>query len=123
LELELQSMAPSSVRIYTTDNRRFQMHPDILSTSMIIPPMQIEPDGRVRAMPIYEGTVGSLLEEPLEVLWQRAMERWDDPWVIEVLRPALTSESWAAATRKIDLRFGSEEDRVRIGRRPLYAKK
>lgn len=120
LAAELQSLAPSSVEVSTTDNRKFQLHPDLLAGGMDVPPMQVEPDGRVRAMPIYEGTVGSLLEEPLPVLWERAIDRWSDPFVVEALTPATTFQAWAEATRRIDLRFGSAEDRTRLARRPPY---
>jgi MoaA/NifB/PqqE/SkfB family radical SAM enzyme len=120
IQEELQSLAPSAVTVSTSDNRKFQMHPDLLSEGMDIPPLQVEPDGSVRAMPIYEGTIGSLLEEPLTVLWERAMERWSDPFVIRVLRPAHDFQEWAEATRQIDLRFGTSADLDRIRRRPLY---
>ena len=120
LAAELQAVAPSSIALSTSDNRRFQLHPHLLAGGMDIPPLQIEPDGMVRAMPIYEGTVGSLLEEPLPVLWERAIERWSDPSVVEALTPATTMARWADATRRIDLQFGSTLDRARIGRRPAY---
>jgi len=119
---ELQSLAPPSVTIHTTDNRMFQLHPDLLAAGMDIPPMQVEPDGKVRAMPIYEGTVGSLLSESVSVLWERAMERWSDPFVVETLRPAITGKQWAEATRRIDHRFGSAQDTARIARRPTYTR-
>lgn len=122
LARELQALAPASVAVSTSDNRRFQMHPELLAAGMDLPPLQIEPDGRVRAMPIYEGTVGSLLEEPLAALWARAVERWSDPFVVEALTPATTMQGWAEATRRIDQRFGTASDLARIGRRPAYAR-
>lgn len=116
----LQSLAPPWIDVSTTDNRRFQMHPAFLASSGI-PPLQIEPDGAVRAMPIYEGTVGSLLKEPLSTLWARAIERWTDPRVVGALTSGLSVSAWAAATRQIDLEFGTQLDRERIMRRPVYA--
>ncbi len=98
----------------------FQMHPDRLAAGEV-PAMQVEPDGRVRAMPVYEGTVGSLLEESPLVLWERAVARWGDPLVASLLREATTMAGWASATREIDLRFGSPADRARIACRPAYA--
>lgn len=115
----LRSVAPPSVEVSVTDIRRFQMHPDLMA-SFDIPPIQIEPDGNARAMPIYEGTVGSLLHDPLAQLWERAIERWSDPFVMGTLRQADSPQGWAAATRRIDLRFGSSDDRIRIARRPPY---
>jgi MoaA/NifB/PqqE/SkfB family radical SAM enzyme len=117
--LELQARAPETVQVVASDNGMFQMHPDRLAAGEI-PAMQVEPDGRVRAMPIYEGTVGSLLEEDAMVLWERAVQRWSDPWVSELLRSSSSMDAWAEATRRIDHRFGSDDDRVRIARRPAY---
>ena len=120
LAQKLQSLAPDTIEVTTTDNRVLQMHPDFLAAGMSIPVMQIEPDGMVRAMPIYEGTVGSLLTESPGVLWERAVKRWSDPFVIDALTPARTMTAWAEATRRIDQYFGSAEDRARISRRPPY---
>jgi len=117
---ELQSLVPASIEVETLDNRELQMHPDLLATGIYVPEMQVEPDGMVRAMPIYEGTVGSLLTESPVVLWERAVQRWSDPFVIETLTPARTMKAWAEAARRIDRHFGSAEDRARITRRPLY---
>ena len=116
---ELQRLAPATVEVRTSDNGMFQMHPDRLAAGEI-PAMQVEPDGRVRAMPVYEGTVGSLLEDDPRVLWERAVQRWSDPFVTDLLRSAPNMEAWAEATRRIDLRFGSDADRARIRRRPAY---
>ena len=122
LAAELQALAPSSIMVSTTDNRRTQLHPDVLAAGGDLPPLQVEPDGRVRAMPLYEGTVGNLLEEPLTTLWERAIERWSDPFVVETLRPARTMKAWAEATRRLDQRFGSADDLARIARRPRYTR-
>jgi MoaA/NifB/PqqE/SkfB family radical SAM enzyme len=120
LAAELQALVPPSIVVSTTDNRRTQLHPDVLAASGDLPPLQVEPDGLVRAMPLYEGTVGSLLKEPLAVLWERAIERWSDPFVVETLRPATTMRAWAEATRSLDQRFASADDLARIARRPPY---
>ena len=116
---DLQARTAPSVGVYTSDNGMFQMHPDRLAAGEI-PAMQVEPDGRVRAMPVYEGTVGSLLEEDPQTLWERAVERWQDPFVTGLIRAATTPELRADATRRLDLRFGSPADRIRIERRPAY---
>lgn len=120
LAAELQALVLASIEVTTTDNRRTQLHPDVLAAGGDLPPLQVEPDGLVRAMPLYEGTVGSLLEEPLAVLWERAIERWSDPFVVATLRSATTMKTWAEATRRLDQRFGSANDLVRIARRPPY---
>ena len=118
-QARLQADAPASLGVYTSDNGMFQMHPDRLAAGEI-PAMQVEPDGRVRAMPVYEGTVGSLLEEDPQVLWERAVSRWHDPIVESLLRSAATPQEWAHATRVLDHRFGSDADRARMARRPAY---
>jgi organic radical activating enzyme len=116
LARELQSLAPASIEVRTSDNRGPLMHPSHFAE------MQVEPDGMVRAMPIFEGTVGSLLAEPPLVIWKRAVERWNDPFVVETLAPARTMKAWADAVRRIDRHFGSTEDRARIARRPVYTR-
>ncbi|MEV0644279.1 radical SAM protein [Phytomonospora sp. NPDC050363] len=116
----LSGLAPSTVDVQTTGNRELQMHPDLIADGMVFPAMQVEPDGEVRAMPIYEGTVGNLLREPAPELWKRSVERWSDPFVTAALAGARTWPQWAEATRKIDEHFGTEEVRARIGARPAY---
>jgi hypothetical protein len=115
----LRSLAPSQVRVTTTDNRVLQMHPD-MTRRFGFPLMQVEPDGEVRAMPAYEGTVGNLLTEDPAVLWERAVARRRDPFVVETLSSVRSMRDWAEATRRIDYHFGSDEVRRRIDRRPAY---
>jgi MoaA/NifB/PqqE/SkfB family radical SAM enzyme len=122
LERELQSLAPTTVEVETDDNQRLQMRPDLLAEGIGLPALHIEPDGLVRALCAYEGTVGNLLLEEPAVLWERAMERLNDPFVIEALTPVRTMKEWAAATRRIDEHFGSPEVRARIARQPLYTR-
>ncbi|XUL92032.1 radical SAM protein [Streptomyces galilaeus] len=118
LTARLTAAAPGSVHVFTTDNMMAMMHPDRIAHGNDALVMQVEPDGEVRAMSIYEGTVGSLLDEPPLVLWERAVARWRDPFVVETLMPVRTMRQWAEAARRIDYRFGSEEVRARIDRRP-----
>ncbi|GII54293.1 hypothetical protein Pth03_26820 [Planotetraspora thailandica] len=115
----LRSLAPRSVRVTTSDNLILMMHPNFLRRHGF-PLLQVEPDGEVRAMPIYEGTVGSLLTEDAGTLWKRAVERWSDPLVVEALSAVRSMEDWAEATRRIDYHFGTDDVRRRIDRRPLY---
>ncbi|MEU1881045.1 radical SAM protein [Streptosporangium sp. NPDC020072] len=116
----LVSAAPPSVRVSASDNVILQMRPAFVEQGFVIPLMQVEPDGKVRAMPIYEGTVGSLLTEEPAVLWRRAVARWSDPFVAEALSSARSMGDWAEATRRIDRHFGSQEVLLRIDRRPAY---
>jgi MoaA/NifB/PqqE/SkfB family radical SAM enzyme len=116
----LQALAPPTVKITTTDNLALQMHPDLIRDGVFAPILQIEPDGLVRAMAAYEGTVGSVLTDAPAELWQRAVQRWHHPFVVETLKPVRTMKQWAEATRLIDHRFASESDRRRIDRRPAY---
>jgi len=120
LVARLRSLAPNSIEIRTSTNRELQMHPDDIAATPDFRPLQVEPDGQVRAMPIYEGTVGSLLVEDPAVLWNRAQARWHDPFVVDTLRPARTMAEWAAAARRIDQHFGSAESRTRIAQRPAF---
>jgi MoaA/NifB/PqqE/SkfB family radical SAM enzyme len=117
----LRELAPASVTVTTTDNRALQMHPDLIARGVVFPAMQVEPDGAVRAMPMYEGTVGSLLDEPAEELWARSVARWSDPFVTETLRGIQTMSDWAGAARRLDYHFGSAQVRHRIDRRPAFA--
>jgi uncharacterized Fe-S cluster-containing radical SAM superfamily protein len=115
----LRSLVPPSVYVSATDNRLLQYRPDRVAAGTL-PAMQVEPDGRVRAMAIYEGTVGSLLTEDPMTLWERSMARLADPVVVETLSPVRTMRQWAEATRRLDRHFGTGDDRDRIDRRPEF---
>ncbi|MFC5750871.1 radical SAM protein [Actinomadura rugatobispora] len=117
----LQSKAPSSVEVSTTDNHLEMLHPDHVRDGIAPLTLVVEPDGEVRGMPTYEGTVGNLLDEPAYVLWERSVARWTDPFVTETLEPVRTMAQWAAAARRIDYHFGSAEVQARIDRRPAFA--
>lgn len=116
----LQALAPRVEELQVTDNFGLQMHPeDVKAGRAASGVMHVEPDGQVRSMAIYEGTVGSLLEEDPEVLWRRAQERHLHPFVTQALSSARTMKEWAAAAQKIDLYFCSETERPRIARRTV----
>lgn len=116
----LQELAPPSVRVSCHDNLNLRMSPAQIAANADYLVLVVEADGEVRAMPIYEGTVGNLLTEPGEVLWERAVARWSDPLVTEVLSAIRTMADWAAAARKLDYHFGAERERLRIDRRPAF---
>ena len=120
LEARLRQLVPPSVQVTVTDNLELRMDPDYVAAHPDFRPLQVEPDGQVRAMPIYEGTVGSLLDEPAAVLWQRAVRRWSDEFVVRTLAPVQTVRQWAEATRALDHHFGAAEVRARIARRPAF---
>ncbi|MFE5869487.1 radical SAM protein [Streptomyces roseifaciens] len=115
----LRDLAPASVSVFTTDNFNLVMNPERVARRVDTPVMQVEPDGRVRGIPVYEGTVGSLLEEPAALLWQRTLDRLKDPFVVETLSSVHSMQTWAEAVRRMDLRFGSPEDLARIARRSV----
>lgn len=76
--------------------------------------LQIEADGGVRSMPIYEGVVGNLLHDSPDVLWQRVLESRRHPLARRVLSSICTMGDWAAAAREIDWHFASDEGKRRI---------
>ncbi|QDQ09495.1 radical SAM protein [Streptomyces spectabilis] len=115
----LRELAPSSVAVCTTDNFNLAMTPKRVALGIDTQVMQVEPDGRVRGIPVYEGTVGSLLEEPAAVLWERALARLRDPFVVETLSTVDSMRTWAEAVRRMDRRFGSADDIARFDRRAV----
>jgi MoaA/NifB/PqqE/SkfB family radical SAM enzyme len=117
----LRSLAPPGISLGCDDNRALRMHPDMVDRGEAnTGVMQVEPDGGVRGMAIYEGTVGNLLHEPADELWARVLARPHDPFVRTTLATANTMAGWAEATRRIDYHFGSDAVRTRIDRRPEY---
>jgi len=121
LPARLQSLAPASVDIACTNNAVMMWTPAQLAAGQYFQAIVVEPDGAVRAMPNYEGVVGNLLDEPVESLWRKAIERWSDPFVVETLSPVTTMSNWAVATRAIDYHFGTDQVRARIDRRPEFS--
>ena len=115
----LRALAPGSVHIDVETNLGIRMLPSARDTTGF-ETMFVEPDGEVRGLTVYEGTVGSLLREPASVLWERCRQRWDDPVVVEALGSVRTMRDWAVAARRIDYHFGSPEVRARIDARPEY---
>ncbi|GHF59206.1 radical SAM/SPASM domain-containing protein [Streptomyces mashuensis] len=115
----LRELAPEGVRVHTTDNQNLVMRPDRFARGVDSLVMQIEPDGDVRALPVYEGTVGNILQESPLDLWHRGVSRLSDPFVVETLSAVRTMQDWAEAVRRLDYRFGSAEVRSRIDRRSV----
>jgi pyruvate-formate lyase-activating enzyme len=115
---DLRSVTPPGVELLPQNG--LSAHPQLAGGVPETTFMELEPDGSVRAMPIYEGTVGNILTEPGEVLWERALERRSDPFVLETFAAVRTMKDWAAAVRRIDHHFGTTEVRDRIDRRPEF---
>jgi MoaA/NifB/PqqE/SkfB family radical SAM enzyme len=116
----LQAQVPRSVTVTCDDYLDFRMDPGRDPDNGVNQAMFVEPGGEVRAMPMYEGTVGNLRDEPGSLLWSRCIARRSDPFVLETLSSVETTEDWAAAVRWIDRHFGTDDDRSRIDRRPEY---
>jgi sulfatase maturation enzyme AslB (radical SAM superfamily) len=117
----LKALAPAGVRVIAGDNFRHLVSPErIASGEAFTNVLQIEPDGQVRGIPTHEGTVGSILEEPVEVLWRRVEARHLDPFVARELSSVRNMKDWAAAARNIDRHFASHADLMRISRRAKY---
>ncbi|WP_163511525.1 radical SAM protein [Fodinicola acaciae] len=115
----LRSIAPPTVHVATADHR--SAHPYLSPQTPVPAFMEIEPDGGVRSFPYYEGIVGNILAEPGDVLWQKALARARDPFVLEAFSSVRTIRDWAAAVRRIDYHFGSAQVRARIDGRPEFS--
>ena len=105
----------SAVDISVTDVRYFLPQPGVSTVDLDI--LQIEPDGGLRAFPIYEAKVGNVLHEPLDVLWPRVRAWRADPFVLEQMESVRTMADWASTTRILDRRYGSPDDQERISQR------
>ena len=119
----LRAILPRTVRqVRINDNFELSMDPDRLARGEGLPDLfHVEADGSVRTMAIYEGTVGNILHEPPEVLWQRVIERRRHPLPLRVLRSLRGLDDWAAAARAIDRELASPENRARIEQRARAA--
>jgi MoaA/NifB/PqqE/SkfB family radical SAM enzyme len=99
----LAALARRDVVVRVYDNAGFLMQSRQISAGRANDDLaKIEADGRLRAMDIYEGTVGSVLEEPFSVLWARACARHREGFVRMQLDSVRSMIDWAAATRAID---------------------
>ncbi|MCF3172863.1 radical SAM protein [Streptomyces sioyaensis] len=114
-ETMLASYAKSGADISVTDARLFlPTSPQSVEGETIA---HIEANGQLRAVTNYEAKVGSVLEEPLEVLWSRALDWRNDPFVAQQRNSIRNLNDWARVTRLLDRRYGSAVDKLRIARR------
>jgi hypothetical protein len=116
----LRKLAPETVTVTITGNGASPAYPDVAGQGTALRAMPVEPDGVVRAMAVYEGAGGILLEEPAAELWARSVATWADPFVTETLGRVRTVNDWAEAARQLDHHLGAARVRARIGRRPPY---
>lgn len=114
-EPELTSRANNGIEVSVTDVRSFlPTSPLSLDGEGIA---QIEPDGELRAFACYEAKVGNVLDEPIDVLWSRALAWRASPFVREQTNSIHSLTDWARVTRILDRRYGSEADKARIAQR------
>jgi sulfatase maturation enzyme AslB (radical SAM superfamily) len=118
-ETDLAAGSLSAARVSVTDARYFLPSSPLWRASAGI--AHLEPDGAFRAFTNYEAKIGNILEEPVPVLWERALAWRADPFVAEQFRSIRTVADWARASRALDRQFGSESDRARIARRGRYS--
>ncbi|MBF9233378.1 radical SAM protein [Microvirga alba] len=107
----------NALNISVTDVRYFLPQPGVSAADLDI--LHIEPDGALRAFPIYEAKVGNVLHEPLDVLWPRVRAWRSDPFVAKQMETVQTMADWASTARTLDRRYGSHDDQERIARRGL----
>ncbi len=118
LRERLRRLAPPGVEVEVLDNLHFQMTPVQMRRGAALDTLlKVEADGGVRALDVYEGTVGNILWEPFAALWERTRARFRDPFVLQQLGSVRTPQDWARACRAIDLHFAAPEVQARILRR------
>ncbi|MBM6596008.1 radical SAM protein [Microvirga pudoricolor] len=108
----LAAQAGCEVDISVTDVRYFLPQPGISAVDLDI--AHIEPDGALRAFPIYEAKVGNILDESLESLWPKVRAWRSDPFVVGLMESVKTMADWAHTARSLDMRYGSADDQARI---------
>lgn len=116
-EPHLAARAKNGARVSVTDSRYFLPSSPLSKSGDGI--AHIEADGQMRAFTTYEKKVGNVLEEPIDVLWSRALAWRDDPFVREQRASIRTLADWARVARLLDRTYGSAADRARIARRSL----
>lgn len=96
----LQKLAPPAVQVETTSNNALRTGQGC---------WYLQPDGRVQAMPAYDITVGNILEESPEVLWERCLRLRQDPFVRSTLDGVRSIDDWITAGHSLLRRLGSGE--------------
>jgi len=111
----LAARATNGMKVSVTDMRYYVPYSPTSGAGRAI--AHLEPDGQLRAFGVYEAKVGSLLDEPLDVLWARALAWREQPFVVDTVATIRDAHDWARAARALDRRYGSPDDLVRIARR------
>lgn len=111
----LAALGRNGVKVSVTDMRYYIPYSPYGGPGATI--AHLEPDGQLRAFGVYEAKVGNVLEEPFEVLWDRALAWRADPFVAEQIKSIRNTWDWARVARVLDWRYGSEADKARIARR------
>jgi MoaA/NifB/PqqE/SkfB family radical SAM enzyme len=114
-ESALISRAENGIEVSVTDVRSFLPTSPLSVEGEGI--AQIEPDGQLRAFACYEAKVGNVLDEPIDVLWDRALAWRNSPFVRAQTSSIHNLTDWARVTRILDRRYGSEADKARIAHR------
>ena len=114
-EPRLAARARNGVEVSVTDVRGFLPSSPRSAEGEGI--AQLEPDGQLRAFACYEAKVGSVLDEPIDVLWDRALAWRNTPFVREQTRSIRNLGDWARVARVLDRRYGSAADKARIAGR------
>lgn len=114
-EAELAARAENGIEVSVTDVRSFLPTSPLSAEGESI--AQIEADGQLRAFACYEAKVGNVLDEPIEVLWDRAIAWRNTPFVRAQTSSIHSLTDWARVTRVLDRRYGSQDDKARIARR------
>lgn len=118
LSQKLHALSPSLSYLSFSDNFTLLFSPERIAAGQAFTTlMHIEANADVRIMPTSEGTVGNLLLEPADILWQRVQQRWQDPFIVQQLSGVQTMQAWAAAAYKIDRYFASQDTLLRLAAR------
>lgn len=118
LTQKLRALSPSLSHLSLSDNFALLFSPERIAAGQALTTlMHIEANADVRIMPTSEGTVGNLLLEPADVLWQRVQQRWQDPFVVQQLSGVQNMQAWAAAAYNIDRHFASRDTLLRLAAR------
>jgi organic radical activating enzyme len=117
----LQAQASGDVLVMLADNLCLRMDPEsVRNQTAAVDLMILEPDGLVRALPLYEGTVGDIRRDPPRLLWERVLRHREHPFIVDQLSKVRTMQEWSAAARQIDQFFAAPADLIRIGARKPY---
>lgn len=119
----LKACGPSGVSIEVVD-QRFMSQPGFLSSGgrFNLRSLHIEPDGRIRALDVCEGTVGNVLENDGNVILEKMRQRWEAGEERKTVSGEQAHLAWGERIRAIDRSFGGPAVVARIGMREEYVR-